>query len=304
MALAGTHLTPWEPLSSRGISRRWGSLTDVSCAALRAGTQALAVSACPPRWSPVGRRRESSRRPEAEAGSRCVRVTGASAQQQRRQWGVLGSSAAVTLWDFDSWERRRAPVRSSWRAVIRRARAAVRRVERPGHDRHVERVTSTPRLRWERGGDEALKQATGVHIAPYGSMLLARADEGLDRRRVGARRRHPGRLGGTRRGGSRRTLPLDERDPAQRGRSLRRRARPPPNTSIDDAPALPHLDLDARRAASRRPSGAGRPTWPTTRHRSSPPRTRATLIGRSARSPVGGAPGRGARSRVAPSRGG
>ena len=152
--------------------------------------------------------------------------------------------------------------------------------------------------------DEALKQATGVHIAPYGSMLRA-AYEGRTEER---RQLIDATLADSVARGEGLGVALCRvgRARSSTTRSAATRTRwPPPNTSIDDAPGLyistwtlvelieaARPEREGRhgrrrvRAIRRATANAGDSDW---------------ALGLEA--PVGGAPGRGARGRVAPSRG-
>ncbi|HEY1278580.1 MAG TPA: LuxR C-terminal-related transcriptional regulator, partial [Acidimicrobiales bacterium] len=86
------------------------------------------------------------------------------------RWGVLASSAAVTLWDFESWE-----AVSTRQIEVARAAGALSplSVALNGHAMiatwrgELEEATALS------AEDEALKEATGVQISPYGAMLLA-----------------------------------------------------------------------------------------------------------------------------------
>ncbi len=97
-------------------------------------------------------------------------VKGDAALADWLHWGVLASSAAVTLWDFDSWSE------TSGRQV-RYARdvgaLALLSVALNGHAMIAvwagDFETATALVE----EDNALKQATGTKIAPYGAMLLA-----------------------------------------------------------------------------------------------------------------------------------
>ena len=86
------------------------------------------------------------------------------------RWGVLASSAAVTLWDFDSWE-----AVSTRQIEVARAAGALNPLSVALNGQAM-----IATWRGELGEaaalcaeDDALKEATGVQISPYGAMLLA-----------------------------------------------------------------------------------------------------------------------------------
>lgn len=86
------------------------------------------------------------------------------------QWGVLASSAAVTLWDFDSW---RAMSTRQIELAREAGGLALLSIALNGHAMISawcgDFETATALV----AEDEAMKQATGTRIAPYGAMLLA-----------------------------------------------------------------------------------------------------------------------------------
>jgi len=85
-------------------------------------------------------------------------------------WGVLASSAAVTLWDFDSWRaassRQVALAREigglAMLSVALNGQAMI--AAWSGDFEDAERLAAE---------DDAIKEATGSQMAPYGAMLLA-----------------------------------------------------------------------------------------------------------------------------------
>jgi DNA-binding CsgD family transcriptional regulator len=90
--------------------------------------------------------------------------------EQWLQWGVLASSAAVTVWDFDSWDA----VSSRQIELARDAGAlGLLSIALNGQgmiaawsgDFEVAAALSTE--------DDAVREATGTLISPYGAMLLA-----------------------------------------------------------------------------------------------------------------------------------
>ena len=90
--------------------------------------------------------------------------------EQWFQWGVLASSAAVSLWDFESWD-----ALSTRQIELARGAGAltVLSIALNGQG-----LIATWRGEFETAAslsaeDEALKDATGIRIAPYGAMLLA-----------------------------------------------------------------------------------------------------------------------------------
>jgi DNA-binding CsgD family transcriptional regulator len=90
--------------------------------------------------------------------------------EQSLQWGVLASSAAVTLWDFDSWS-----ALSTRQIEIARGAGALAPLSIALTGQAMIATWSgeldvAAALSVE---DEALKEATGIQIAPYGAMLLA-----------------------------------------------------------------------------------------------------------------------------------
>ena len=173
VALAGGRTsTPGERLCSRGISRRTGAASPrcrVPCSAaprpatpgasdvLLDGLALLAVD---------GR---AAAAPNLRQAVDAFRSDGASVEEWL-QWGVLASSAAVTLWDFDSWDavstRQVELARSSGAlALLSIALNGQGMIATWSGDFEAAAALGAE--------DEALKQATGVHIAPYGSMLRA-----------------------------------------------------------------------------------------------------------------------------------
>jgi DNA-binding CsgD family transcriptional regulator len=86
------------------------------------------------------------------------------------QWGVLAASAAVTLWDFDSW----SAISTRQVEVARGAGGlALLSVALTGHGMIAAWSGDLEAAASLAAEDEALKQATGAGIAPYGAMLLA-----------------------------------------------------------------------------------------------------------------------------------
>jgi DNA-binding CsgD family transcriptional regulator len=107
--------------------------------------------------------------PMLQPAVRLFRDDEVSAEQWLR-WGVLASSAAVTLWDFESWE-----AVSTRQIEVARAAGALTPLSVA--------LNGQAMIATWRGGleeaaalsaeDDALKEATGVQISPYGAMLLA-----------------------------------------------------------------------------------------------------------------------------------
>ena len=86
------------------------------------------------------------------------------------QWGVLVASAAVTLWDFDGW----SAISTRQVEVAREAGGlALLSVALTGHGMIAAWSGDLEAAASLAAEDEALKQATGAGIAPYGAMLLA-----------------------------------------------------------------------------------------------------------------------------------
>jgi len=90
--------------------------------------------------------------------------------EQWLQWGVLASSAAVALWDFESWE-----AVSTFQIELARGAGALTLLSIALNGQGM---IATWRGELETAAtlgaeDEALKEATGTRIAPYGAMLLA-----------------------------------------------------------------------------------------------------------------------------------
>ena len=86
------------------------------------------------------------------------------------QWGVLASSAAVAVWDFDSWD-----AVSTRQIELARGAGALTLLSIALNGQGL---IATWRGEFETAAslsaeDEALKEATGTRIAPYGAMLLA-----------------------------------------------------------------------------------------------------------------------------------
>jgi len=85
-------------------------------------------------------------------------------------WGVLASSAAVTLWDFDSWQATSGHQVDMARDVGALAMLSVAlngQAMIAAWSGDFEVASSLV------AEDDVIKQATGSHIAPYGAMLLA-----------------------------------------------------------------------------------------------------------------------------------
>ncbi len=86
------------------------------------------------------------------------------------QWGVLASSAAVALWDFESWE-----AVSTRQIELARGAGALTLLSVALNGQGM---IAAWRGEFETAAtlgaeDEALKEATGTRIAPYGAMLLS-----------------------------------------------------------------------------------------------------------------------------------
>jgi DNA-binding CsgD family transcriptional regulator len=85
------------------------------------------------------------------------------------QWGVLVSSSAVSLWDFDSWDA----VSSHQIEVARGAGAlSLLSVALNGQAMIATWCGDFDAATALSSEDEALKQAAGIKIAPYGALLL------------------------------------------------------------------------------------------------------------------------------------
>ena len=157
----------------------------------------------------------------AEAGA-SARSAATDLRRQRASMGLLASSAAVELWDFESWDALVARADGA-RARRRGAGPAVDRPERRGHRRgDLARRLRRGRARDRRGAMRS-RRRQGRGSRPTAA-LLARGlrgredeagalidadDRGRDRRRRGARRVHRA---------------VGDRDPLQRPRPLRGRA--------------------------------------------------------------------------------
>jgi DNA-binding CsgD family transcriptional regulator len=90
--------------------------------------------------------------------------------EQWFQWGVLASSAAAALWDFESWD-----AVSTRQIELARGAGALTLLSIALNGQGM---IATWRGDFETAAslsaeDEALKEATGTRIAPYGAMLLA-----------------------------------------------------------------------------------------------------------------------------------
>ena len=107
--------------------------------------------------------------PKLKRAVRAFRDEDASVEEWL-QWGVLVSSAAVALWDFESWDA----VSTHQIELARGAGAlALLSIALNGQG-----MIAAWRGEFETAAslsaeDEALKEATGIHISPYGAMLLA-----------------------------------------------------------------------------------------------------------------------------------
>jgi DNA-binding CsgD family transcriptional regulator len=90
--------------------------------------------------------------------------------EQWLQWGVLASSAAVALWDFDSWD-----AVSSRQIELARSAGALTllSVALNGQGMIATWCGELEAAASLSAEDEALKEATGTRTAPYGAMLLA-----------------------------------------------------------------------------------------------------------------------------------
>jgi DNA-binding CsgD family transcriptional regulator len=90
--------------------------------------------------------------------------------EQWLQWGILASAAAVSLWDFDCWD-----ALSTRQIEAARAAGALTPLSIALNGQAMI-ATWSGRLELAASlgaEDEALKEATGIAMAPYGSLLLA-----------------------------------------------------------------------------------------------------------------------------------
>jgi DNA-binding CsgD family transcriptional regulator len=97
-------------------------------------------------------------------------LTGKTSAEHWLRWGVLASSAAVTLWDFSTWR-----TTSTRQVEISRESGALAMLSVALNGQAMIATWSGD---FEEAAalvaeDEAIKQATGAQIAPYGAMLLA-----------------------------------------------------------------------------------------------------------------------------------
>jgi DNA-binding CsgD family transcriptional regulator len=90
--------------------------------------------------------------------------------EQWLQWGVLAACAAVTLWDFDSWS---AVVARQLELARGLGALAALSINLNGHQMIATWSGDFDAAAALGAEDDALKEATGTHIAPYGAMLLA-----------------------------------------------------------------------------------------------------------------------------------
>jgi DNA-binding CsgD family transcriptional regulator len=97
-------------------------------------------------------------------------LTGRISAEHWLRWGVLASSAAVTLWDFNTW-----CTTSTRQVEIARESGALAMlsVALTGHAMIAAWKGDFDEAAALVAEDEAIKQATGAQIAPYGAMLLA-----------------------------------------------------------------------------------------------------------------------------------
>ena len=222
----GTYLDAWGAALFAGDLTADGRQPDrrVACrvdgARTRDAGRPMSCSTVSPCWPSTGERPP----PRAEAGRRCV--------PERRGFrravagaGCARAVATVTLWDFDSWD-----AVSTRQVELARSSGALALLSVALNGQGMIATWSgdfdtAAALGAE---DEALKQATGVHIAPYGSMLRV-AYEGRieDARQHSSTPPWPTRWHG--RGARCRTLPLDERSSTTRSVATKTRW-PPPNT--------------------------------------------------------------------------
>ena len=89
---------------------------------------------------------------------------------QSRQWGILASSAAVAVWDFESWD-----ALSTRQVELARDAGALGplSIALNGHGMIATWSGGFEAAAALAAEDEALKEATGTRVSPYGAMLLA-----------------------------------------------------------------------------------------------------------------------------------
>ena len=169
----GTYLDAWgAALFAGGLADAGGSLLEVSRAARAAPRPTQPPGPCDLLLDGLAALVTDGRvaaQPALRQAVRAFRSEQVSVEQWL-QWGVLASSAAVSLWDFESW----AAVSSRQVELARGAGAlAPLSIALQG-----QAMVATWRGDFEEAAslcaeDDALKEATGTRIAPYGAMLLA-----------------------------------------------------------------------------------------------------------------------------------
>jgi len=93
-----------------------------------------------------------------------------AAEEDWLHWGVLASSAAVTLWDFEAWSSTSSRQIDLAREV---GALAMLSIALNGHGMIAAWRGDFDAAAALVAEDDALKQATGTRMAPYGAMLLA-----------------------------------------------------------------------------------------------------------------------------------
>jgi DNA-binding CsgD family transcriptional regulator len=168
----GTYLDAWgAALFAGGLAHPGGTLLDVSLAATAAPRRASPFPPSDRLLDGLAALVTDGRAAAHAALTDAVRAfrTDAVSTEQWLQWGVLASAAAVTLWDFDSWN-----AVSSRQIELARGAGALTPLSIALNG---QAMIETWRGDFEAAAslaaeDDALKQATGTRVAPYGAMLL------------------------------------------------------------------------------------------------------------------------------------
>ena len=157
--------------------------------------------------------------------------------------GESASSAAVTLWDFEAWSGRAVTRLTS---LVTAARSAMLSIALNGHAMIAAWSGDFETAAALVAEDNAINEATGTHIAPYGAMLLA-AYQGrmAEASRLIAATIEDSVVRGEGLGVD--LAALDGRDPQQRRVALRRGVGHGVAGELGDSRAL-HLGMDAARA--------------------------------------------------------
>ena len=168
-----TYLDAWGAALFAGhLASPGGDLSEVSRAARAAPQPQAPMGPFDEMLTGLATLITESRTAAAPILRRAVRalLTGEVSAEDWMHWGVLASSAAVTLWDFESWSAtsgRQIDLAREFGALAMLSIAlnGQAMIAAWGGDFEVAAALVAE--------DDAIKQATGTQIAPYGAMLLA-----------------------------------------------------------------------------------------------------------------------------------